>query len=119
MVQTGGAGSAADPRTYDNTTGWNIGGQFTHYWAPQWRSNFVAGYVEFNPPTSKLSNAWGKGQLQNYVASLIYSPVRDLDIGVEVAYARLKSGMQNRAATTTVGLSEDNFSVKFRVERAF
>jgi hypothetical protein len=124
LVQTDGvvgaaAATAAAPKSYDNTTGWNVGGQFTHYWSSQWRSNFVAGYVEFNPPTSKIQDAWGKGQLQSYAASLVYSPVRDLDIGLEVAYANLKSSLQNRQATSTVGLNENNFSVKFRVERSF
>jgi hypothetical protein len=134
LVQTGGttnAASTTNVKSYDNTTGWNVGGQFTHYWSPQWRSNFVAGYVEFNPPTSKLDNIWGKGQLQNYVASLVYSPVRDLDIGIEVAYASLKSKMQNAASfdnanppvrtaiTSPAGLNENNLSVKFRVERSF
>lgn len=120
LVGTGvGTGTLADPKVYDNTTGWNVGGQFTHYWAAQWRSNLVAGYIEFNPPTSKTANAWGKGQLQVYAASIIYSPVRDLDIGFEVEYANLKNKLQNPASTSTVGLSDSNLSFKFRVERAF
>jgi hypothetical protein len=110
--------------TFDNTTGWNVAAAFTHYWAPQWRSNFSAGYVEINPPTVRNGSAgiqWGKGQLQVYTAGLIYSPVKDLDIGLETQYASLKNEVQNWAPTAPalVGLNPSNWTTKLRVERSF
>ena len=112
----------------DVTTGWNAAMAMTHYWAPRWRSNFTAGYVEVNPPTVQSANVgvqWGKGQLWEAAGSIIFSPVRDFDIGLEVQYANLKKNLQNAPTTGTwvnvgrPGLNEDNFSTKLRVERTF
>ncbi len=108
-----------------NVKGWNVAGAFTHYWAAQWRSNLSAGYIEFNPPTQGQTTAmaWGKGQLQVYTGSLIYSPAKDLDIGLELQYASLKNKVQNASsnfvAAGSPGLSENNISTKLRVERSF
>ena len=112
----------------DVATGWNLAMAMTHYWAPQWRSNFTAGYVEINPPTVVSPNVgiqWGKGQLWEMAGSIIYSPIRDLDIGLEVQYANLKNKLQNAPISGAwvdagrPGLSEDNWSTKLRVERTF
>ena len=111
--------------TYDSTTGFNVAGLLTHYWTSQWRSNLSAGYVEFNPPTSAIANTWGKGKLWEVAGSIIYSPAKDFDIGLEVQYANLKSTMQNAGTTSawavagTPGLSVNNYTTKLRVERQF
>jgi len=118
---------------YDTTTGWNVGGQFLHFWAPQWRSVFTAGYAEVNPPTQAQTAAlaWGKGTVAEGRGNLIFSPVKDFDIGLEIQYMRNTNKLQN---TTTVtagtagaawvaqglpGLNNNNWSGKFRVERSF
>ena len=119
----------------DNVRGWNVAGQFTHYWAPQWRSNLTAGYVAIDPPTLGATAdriTWGRGRLQVYTASLIYSPVKDLDIGLELQYASISNRLQaNNAANSTANsdlvtaltnagaLSVNNWSTKLRVERSF
>ncbi len=125
-IPTGfGGNTPADPSLRDNTTGWNVAAAMTHYWARQWRSNLAAGYVEINPPKTRAGSTttWGKGQLQVYTASLIYSPVSNLDIGFEVQYANLKNKIQNPAAAFVAagspGLNESNFTTKLRVERSF
>ncbi len=109
-------------------TGWNVAMALTHYWAPQWRSNFSAGYVEINPPTVINASAgaqWGKGRLWEIADGIIYSPVRDLDIGLEVQYANLKNNLQNAPISGAwvdagrPGLNVDNWSTKLRVERTF
>jgi hypothetical protein len=107
-----------------NVTGWNVAGAFTHYWASQWRSNMSAGYIQINPPTQTSGNlAWGRGTLQVYTASLIYSPVKDLDIGLETQYANLSSRLQNPVGAFVTagspGLNESNWTTKLRVERSF
>ena len=123
LVQTGGAGTAASPATYDSTTGWNLNAAFTHYWAAQWRSNFSAGYVSISPPTSSVPSTWGGGKLWEVTGGVIYSPVKDLDIGLELQYANLKNTMQNPTAAFVAagqpGLSVNNVTVKFRAERGF
>ena len=125
------AGGKALLLSADTITGWNAAMAMTHYWAPQWRSNFTAGYVEVNTPNVQSANVgiqWGKGQLWEIAGSIIYSPVRDFDIGLEVQYASLKNNLQNVTPTSTSGawinagrpgLNEDNWSTKLRVERTF
>lgn len=122
LVRADGAMSVTSSTTADNVTGWNVAGAFTHYWAKNWRSNFSAGYIEINPATSTVTT-WGKGQLQVYTGGLIYSPVSNLDIGLEVQYANLKNKLQNADASFTSagspGLKESNWTTKLRVERSF
>jgi len=123
LVQTGGAGTAASVATFDSTTGWNLNAAFTHYWAAQWRSNFSAGYVSLSTPTSTVASTWGSAKMWEVTGGVIYSPVKDLDIGLEVQYANLKNTMQNPAAAFVAagqpGLSVNNITTKLRVERSF
>jgi len=120
-----GTGTAADPIRVASVTGWNLNGILVHNWTGQLRSNIAAGYIEINPPTmaAAADRNWGKGQLYVAAASLIYSPVRDLDIGLEVQYANLKNKAQNATANFIAagnpGLQENNWSTKLRVERNF
>ena len=122
LVQTGGS-AAAGNATFDSTTGWNLNAAFTHYWAAQWRSNFSAGYISLSTPTSTVASTWGSAKMWEVTGGLIYSPVKDLDIGLEVQYANLKNTMQNPAATFVAagqpGLSVNNITTKLRVERTF
>jgi hypothetical protein len=119
----------------ETVTGWNVGAQMVHYWAPQWRSVFTAGYIELNPPTQASVMAWGKGSITEARGSLIWSPVRDLDIGLELQYMTNHNKIQNSAdscasggvtngcaawrAAGSPGLSNSNISTKLRVERSF
>jgi len=109
--------------TFDTVKAWNVSAAFTHYWAAQWRSNFSAGYIEVNPPKVVDTTAgiqWGKGQLQVYTGSLIYSPIKDLDIGLETQYAALSNKLQNWSTGAPIdGLKPSNWTTKLRVERSF
>ena len=126
MVYLGTAGQ------FGTTTGWNVGAQMLHYWAPQWRSVFTTGYVELTPPTQlqETKLAWGKGSVYEVRGSLIYSPVKDFDIGLELQYLKNSSKLQNTANDTSTGatawktngyngLSNSAFTSKVRVERSF
>ncbi|MFL5075652.1 MAG: porin [Microvirga sp.] len=90
---------------------WGAVAAFLHYWTPQLRSGFQLAYskVDFpslggffvggftNPvfgPTGAITTTgvardW---TMINAAVNLIWSPVRDLDIGVEVSYDRIKLG---------------------------
>jgi len=126
-VQTNAVAAAAvsstTPATFDTVTAWNLGAIYTHYWAGNLRSNFSAGYVEISPPTSTKTDTWGKGKAWEVSGSLIYSPVKDLDIGLELQYANLKNTVQNPndffKAAGQPGLSVNNTSAKLRIERQF
>ncbi len=124
LAVTGGAGTVANPWTVGSVAGWNVGAIFVHNWTGQLRSNFAAGYIEINPPTAAANiTTWGKGRLAVGAASLIYSPVRDLDIGLEFQYANVKNNVQNPTAAWVAagrpGDSSNNYSTRLRVERAF
>jgi hypothetical protein len=71
----------------------------------------------------KVVTQWGKGKLWEVAGSIIYSPVKDLDIGLELQYANLKNKMQNPTAAFLAagqpGLSVNNITTKMRVERSF
>ena len=154
LMITSGNGTTATPYTIGTVNGWNVAAAMTHYWAAQWRSNFSAGYIEINPPTStaaaydKSATAmgayslpqWGKGKMWEVAGSLIYSPAKDFDIGVELQYANIKNAVQNTANAVAGGcaasgcttaltgtaltinpdfLKNNNISAKLRVERSF
>ena len=136
---------------------------YLHYWSPEWRSAFYGSYGEIwfsegarqatsqanaivgSPstiaPPSYLTNGLGYNLSQSLRdtyqvvtgASLIWSPVKDLDIGVEGQYIRtgVKSGRvsdgdkggftgtgANQIPTRTVS-SQDVFQARFRVQRDF
>ena len=112
----------------DSTNAWNLAGAYVHYWDPKWRSNFTAGYIQMNPPTvAKGTIWWGKGELWELAGSLIYSPIRDFDIGLEFQYASMKNQIQNAldlknqdwVKVGLPGLSANNWSTKLRAERTF
>ena len=123
LVKTGGLGTTASPFTFDTTTGYNLATEFVHYWGPQWRSLVSAGYISLSPPTSSLASTWGAGKLWEVSGNVIYSPVKDMDIGLELQYANLKNKMQNPTDAFKLagqpGLSVNNYTVKFRAERGF
>ena len=124
VVQTAkGLGTVDSPNTFGSTTGWNLAGEYLHYWAPQWRSVFSAGYISLSPPKSTIDNTWGNGKLWEVSANLIYSPVKDLDLGLDIQYANLKNTMQNPISAYKLagqpGLSSNNISIRFNAERGF
>ncbi|HEV2543510.1 MAG TPA: porin [Methylobacterium sp.] len=141
------------------STSFTVVGSYLHYWSPEWRSAFYASYGEMWFPTgarqamsqansivgspstvappSYITNNLGYNLSQSLRdtyqvvtgASLIWSPVKDLDIGVEGQY--IKTGVKNgrvsdgdkggfvaNVPTRTVS-SEDVFQARFRVQRDF
>src|SRR3954453_10979785 len=93
------------------TKEWGAVAAFLHYWTPQLRSGFQLAYSKVDMPslggffvggftnpvfgpagafrTSGNVHDWN---MINAAVNLIWSPVRDLDIGVEVSYDRIKLG---------------------------
>jgi hypothetical protein len=139
MASTGGS-----PLDYGVTDGWDVFALYTHYWAPDWRSNVAAGYAEINPPTvscsdpghgitpatpngclqnTGLNTQWGDGKIWQVAANLIWSPVTSFDIGIEAEYYHWSSQLQNPnanfVAAGSPGLSGDSWIGKIRLERLF
>ena len=74
------------------------------------------------PPTAAASAGiqWGKGQLWTLAGSLVYSPAKDLDIGLKMQYANLTNKLQNAAGLADLsGLKVNNVTTKLSVERTF
>jgi hypothetical protein len=160
--------AAVNPLTgkMELSTSWTVVGSYLHYWAPEWRSAIIGSYGEMsfgktsrallgglnfnglgnpvNSPGNFLFSAALRDTSQIVAgASLIWSPVKDLDIGVEGLYNRvdIKNGRvidQNKApggvaaGVNAAGLPvaangailpttnyADTFQVRMRVQRDF
>ncbi|MDF2118817.1 porin [Roseiarcaceae bacterium H3SJ34-1] len=115
----------------------NIAGVFTHYWTPSLRSNLVGSYIRLTPGSTTRNTDWTNGGLSSATGwsvqtNLIWSPVRNFDIGIELSYARLQQSLTglNGAAPTAVpctaaapmcnaSISPSNWTGRMRVERTF
>ncbi|TXN79642.1 porin [Methylobacterium sp. WL8] len=119
-----------------------------HYWSPTWRSAVFGSYAQidyntrgrnalgalgfgFAPSGANAANALafatspvlrGNNQIVTG-ASLIWTPVRDLDIGVEGEYIRtaLNSGVTPDISKSSLRYisSQDAAQVRFRIQRDF
>jgi hypothetical protein len=144
------------------STSFTVVGSFLHYWSPEWRSavfgsygelNFARGAREANAVAFQTTGSTAQftgipGQVSFAVspvlrdtyqivagASLIWSPVKDLDIGLEGFYTKV--GVQNgrvvditrsNGAVTAASIAsgavrtvtaDDTFQVRARVQRDF
>jgi len=93
-----GAPAACTSIGSEQTKGWNVGGQFTHYWTPTVRQSIAASYVRLTPGTVTQNTDWQQGGLSKASAwtvgsNVTWSPVRGFDIGLELSYARLKQNL--------------------------
>ena len=141
---------------FDATETWSVTGQFQHFWTPDLRSNFSVSYGEGDlrgPAIFPVAFApAGRGcclfsdadfSILTVQGNLIWSPVKNLDIGLELIYGR---GAIDRAALgafgfpgfTTAGtpinftgpfgpnfpanenrFDDDGFGAVFRIQRNF
>jgi hypothetical protein len=142
----------------------SVVGSFLHYWSPEWRSAVFASYSEnefargarqrnalaYNGAGNATSNnftgivgtrsfAIAPTLRDNYQilagASLIWSPVKDLDIGVEGLYTKvgvqsgrvidqtrnapLTAAQINAGAAVRTVTADDTYQVRMRVQRDF
>ncbi len=101
VFPTSSAGACAAPATAtaacfsgETTKGYSIAGMFTHFWSASLRSNLMASYLNLTPGVNTRNIDWTLGGLGPATSleiggSLIWSPSRDFDIGLEVVYERL------------------------------
>ena len=93
------------------SAGWSVGTQLQHYWTPQWRTVVFGAYadMDLNNGTTDTATATSAG------AQLVWSPVRQFDIGVQALYVRA----ERKSAIAANNTSNDNIGMKLRVERRF
>lgn len=102
---------------------WSIHGGFRHFWTPALRSAIWGKYVNVDAPGGAvaLANNLNDFRFWQVGVNTIWSPVRNLDLGVEVVYTNLTSrnnlngGIANG---TTIG-NANAWSGMFRVQRNF
>lgn len=109
----------------ESNTGYTILAAMRHYWTPAIRSDFLVSY------SALQTAAVIPGSLKSYdpkelvaSASLVWSPVSGLDIGVEVLYARTEFGgrvpdAKSFAVNGRTIKSDDSWSGRLRVQRDF
>ncbi|MBN9063596.1 MAG: hypothetical protein BGP06_14340 [Rhizobiales bacterium 65-9] len=100
---------------------WAINAAMVHYWTPTLRSNFFGGYTEFDNPGNLADfRYWAVG------TGLWWTPVRALDMGVDVAYQKIEAKGGGIVVQTT-GVRNGQLSksgdgawlARFRITRAF
>jgi hypothetical protein len=94
----------------DLTDSWDIVGGFEHHWNPQWKTTLYGGYAEVNydsaantvlanslsivPSTGSADfNWWQIG------SRTVWSPVKNLDLSVDVLYTSYNTGYGGQAAS--------------------
>lgn len=138
-VATGNGGSATE-----KGRGFSLVAAFLHYWTPTIRQAIFAGYTQWEYPSivnntsiftggpvaaAPVGQQFGYPDFRVYQVgtNLIWSPVKDLDVGVELLYNRvdprgrvlnLNPGGVGGFTTATAG-STDNYQVRVRVQRDF
>ncbi|MDF2116659.1 porin [Roseiarcaceae bacterium H3SJ34-1] len=121
----------------ETTKAFNLAGIFTHYWTPSLRSNFIASWIRITPGAVTQNTDWTNGGLSQATAwdikhNLVWSPVRNFDIGLELSYARLSqrlTGLAGALPTTPActvanpqclaSVNSNNWTGRLRVERTF
>lgn len=110
---------------FSKETGWAIQAQYRHFWTPGIRTAVFGGYVSVDVPTNTL-NAYST-QMWQVGANTIWSPVKNLDLGVEVLYSKVdgdsplyaRGGNASTVPTTIAGGSTDVWSGGIRAQRNF
>ncbi|MGU3494033.1 porin [Xanthobacteraceae bacterium A53D] len=115
----------ANTLSYDTVSAWSIQAQYRHFWTPGLRSSIYGGYIDVSVPENTVNaydvNMWQLG------VNTIWSPVKNLDLGVEVLYSKvdgevpLANYLSNGAGSVVslVGGSTDVWSGGFRAQRNF
>lgn len=127
-IQATTATAGGAPLSFANVGAFQATALFTHYWSPQWRSHFSVAYLQLTPPTAfnpvgGLNTQLGKSSIWAVKGNIIYSPVKEFDVGVEAGYGQMRLSIQNPTAAFIAagspGLKEGNWTGKFRVSRFF
>lgn len=82
--------------------------EYRHFWTPTLRS--VVGWTRYHQDSGPLANAAGftDGTFDSAVVDLVWSPVKNLDLGTEVYWSHLKTSNAaggGNAATSTAGVN--------------
>jgi hypothetical protein len=112
--------------TIQTSKAWGIAAGFRHFWTPALRSAIFGNYAKVDAPLASTLpdfTVWSVG------VNTIWSPVRNLDLGVEVVYGSISRNSANSGPVATTGAltrtdgtlktSDSNWRGVFRVQRNF
>jgi hypothetical protein len=92
---------------------WSVTGGLLHYWTPTIRQGLFAAYGDldqYGPLYDAAAVSLG--------TNVIWSPVKNLDIGAEIVYSKLTQTPRN-LLPLAAGNSEDSWAGRIRFERDF
>jgi len=76
---------------------WNVAAVLSHFWAPQWRSSFLASYASIDAPATANAATWGTtaggyadAKVWNIGKQITFLPSKGFEIGVDALYARVQ-----------------------------
>jgi Porin subfamily len=114
----------------EQSSGFGGMAMYTHYWSKRWRTNADAGFYEVLMPTAHANGTGAglntqEGNASSFAggANLIWSPVRNFDIGGEFSYMWINQKIQNADAAYIAagepGRHESGLAYLFRIQRNF
>ncbi len=108
---------------------WSVNTQFRHFWTPMLRSTIGYGYNSFQAPGAAQlgvgsNSSFPDGKIHQVTGNLIWSPVKNLDLGLEAYWVRMQTdcgGLTAAACATdqTRGRSVNFEGGIFRARRDF
>ncbi|MBL8569866.1 MAG: porin [Phreatobacter sp.] len=101
------------------TKAWSVAAGFRHFWTPALRSAIFGSYTHIDQPLASTLN-----DIKYYTVGVntVWSPVRNLDLGVEVVYHNLSNRTQAGGIPVFNGIaraSEGAWVGTFRAQRNF
>lgn len=104
----------------EKTKGWNALANLTHYWMPTLRSTLFGSFwqVDYGSQVTNNTNIFRDYKIYQAGTGLIWSPVKAMDIGVEVLYAKFDPSRRANDSVYVKG-SEDQWQGRIRFQRDF
>jgi hypothetical protein len=98
------------------TKAYSVNAQFRHFWTPTLRSTIGYGYLKVDAGSYANSQGQPDARLHQVVGNLIWSPVKNLDIGTELYWNDLKTNNSN-ASDARANDNSSWWGGNFRVTR--
>jgi hypothetical protein len=103
---------------------WAVQGLLEHYWAPQYRSVLWGTYGQVDGTATSKATVWngttgfGDATVWNIGTNFAWLPTRNMEIGVEVIYARVEQDVRT-SSVSVINRTDSNVTGRLRVERNF
>lgn len=91
QLRDGIVNTAMATPTIQTTKAWSVAAGFRHFWTPAVRSSIFGSYTNIDQPAA--STLWDV-KYASVGVNTIWSPVRNLDLGLEVVYHNIQSRTQ-------------------------